>query len=163
MQLFEALKTRRSIRAYENVPVPKEKLAQVLEAARIAPSAANKQMWKFVVVEDQDIKEKLVPLCRNQPFVGQAGVVIACCCPDKNWKWADVDVSIAVDHMTLAAHALGLGTCWIGAFDPTGVADLLAVPEEAKIVVLLTLGMPAKETAVRPRKDLEEIVSYNKY
>src|SRR6056297_3764682 len=128
MELLKALQTRRSIRAYTDEVVEKEILEGVLEAARIAPSAANKQRWKYVIIENDKVKD-FVPLCRNQKFVGEASHLIVCCATDKESKWADVDVAIAMDHMTLRAHDLGLGTCWIGAFYPEKVSKAIDLPE----------------------------------
>lgn len=162
MELLKALQTRRSIRAYTDEVVEKEILEGVLEAARIAPSAANKQRWKFVIIENDKV-EDFVPLCRNQKFVGEASHLIVCCATDKESKWADVDVAIAMDHMTLRAHDLGLGTCWIGAFYPEKVSKAIDLPEEAKVVAILTLGYPAEEGKMRDRKEMDEITSYNTY
>lgn len=162
MELLEALKTRRSIRAYTDEVVRKEMLEGVLEAARIAPSAANKQRWKFVIIEKDRVKD-FVPLCKNQKFVGEASHLIVCCATDKESKWADVDVAIAMDHMTLRAHGLGLGTCWIGAFNPEKVSQAINLAEEAKVVAILTLGYPAQEGTMRDRKAMDEIISHNTY
>lgn len=162
MELLKALKTRRSIRAYTDKVVEKEVLEEVLEVARIAPSAANKQRWKFVIIEKDRVKE-FVPLCKDQKFVGEASNLIICCATDKESKWADVDVAIAMDHMTLRAHDLGLGTCWIGAFYPEEVSKAIELPQEAKVVAILTLGYPAKDGVMRDRKAMDEIISYNTY
>lgn len=162
MELLKALKTRRSIRAYTDKVVEKEVLEEVLEVARIAPSAANKQRWKFVIIEKDRVKE-FVPLCKDQKFVGEASNLIICCATDKESKWADVDVAIAMDHMTLRAHDLGLGTCWIGAFYPEEVSNAIELPQEAKVVAILTLGYPAKDGVMRDRKAMDEIISYNTY
>jgi nitroreductase len=163
MDVFSAIKGRRSIRKFKDVPVPAEQLEQVLEAGRLAPSAGNRQPWRFVVVTDPEVRQKLAPIARNQEFVGQAGAVIVACAPDPSLKWHMVDVAIAVDHMTLAAHELGLGTCWIGAFEPEQVQQLLGIPEHVKVVVLLPLGVPDMEGAMRPRKPAAEVFSYNSW
>lgn len=163
VDVLTAIRTRRSIRKFKPLPVPEDKLAAVLEAARLAPSAGNRQPVKFVVVTDPDLRAKLVPMARNQAFVGEAGAVIVACASDAAMKWHMVDVAIAVDHLTLAAHELGLGTCWIGAFEPEPIKGLLGIPEEAKIVVLLPLGVPDMEGVAKPRKTKEEVVSFNKW
>lgn len=163
MEVFEAIKTRRSIRKYKEVPVPKEKLLKVLEAARIAPSAGNRQEWKFVVVTDKETKSKLVEACRGQAFVGQAGAVIVACATDPSRKWHMVDAAIAVDHMTLVAHEEGLGTCWIGAYEEDKVKEILGIPENIRVVVLLPVGVPDMEGVPRPRKTLEEIVAWERW
>jgi nitroreductase len=163
MDVQTCIKTRRSIRKYKEVPVPEEKLAMVLEAGRIAPSAGNRQPWKFVIVTDPEIRRKLVPVARNQEFIGQAGAVIVACAPDPSMKWHMVDVAIALDHMSLAAHELGLGTCWVGAFDAEKVAQVVGIPEDVKVVLLMPLGVPDVEGSPRPRKSTEEVFVFNRW
>jgi len=163
VETFEAIKTRRSIRKFKEVPVPPEQLAKVLEAGRIAPSASNRQEWKFIVVTSQDIKDKLVLACRGQAFVGQAGAVIIACAMDPTRKWHMVDTAIAVDHMTLTAHELGLGTCWIGAYEEDKVKDICGIPEGVRVVVLLPVGVPDMEGVPKTRKPLADIVSWEQW
>jgi len=163
VDVFEAIKNRRSIRGYKDEPVPEEALSQVLEAARLAPSAANRQEYKFIVVKDEATRKALVPACNNQKFVGEATVVIVGCATNPERKYARVDVAIAMDHMTLAAHALGLGTCWIGAFSEEEVKKLLGIPEEVSVVCLLPLGIPAKPGIPRSRKTKEELFPVDKW
>ena len=163
MDVLTAIRTRRSIRQFKDDPVPEEKLQAVLEAGRSAPSAGNRQNWKFVVVKDKAIREKLVDAANGQTFVGRAPVVIACCAPDPSQKWHMVDVAIAIDHMTLAAHSLGLGTCWVGAFNEAKVKDTLGIPDGVKIVQILPLGVPAASGTPKPRKSLEQIVVYDSW
>ena len=169
MQLMEAIKRRRSVRSYQDRAVEEEKLLRVLEAGRLAPSARNMQDLKFVVVRDQDLRRKLAEAARNQEFVGQAPVLIAACgtsdyvmtCGQLTYP---IDVSIAVDHMTLAAVEEGLGTCWIGAFYEDTVKEILQIPQSIRVVALLPLGYPAAEQAKpTPRKSLKEIVAYDKW
>lgn len=169
MDVLEAIRTRRSIRSYLEKAVEQEKLDHVLEAARLAPSGANRQAWKFVIVKDKDLRKKLAGITRGQSFVAGAPVVIAAVATDPSVTTGSgepahrIDIAIAVDHMTLAAHALGLGTCWIGAFDQRGAERLLGVPDSAEVVVLLALGYAAEEGKFRGRKSIEEIVSHDKY
>lgn len=163
MDVLTAIRERRSIRKFKEEPVPQHLLMQVLEAGRIAPSAGNRQPWKFLVVTDAATRQKLVPICRNQEFVGQAGAVIVACAPDPSLKWHLVDVAIAVDHMTLAAHQLGLGTCWIGAFEPEPVKALLGIPEEVKVVCLLPVGIPAMAGTEKPRKSMAEVTVFERW
>jgi nitroreductase len=169
MQLMEAIKRRRSVRSYQDRAVEEEKLLRVLEAGRLAPSARNMQDWKFVVVRDQDLRRKLAEAARNQEFVGQAPVVIAACgtsdyvmtCGQLTYP---IDVSIAIDHMTLSAVEEGLGTCWIGAFYEDTVKEILQIPQSIRVVALLPLGYPAAEQAKpTPRKSLKEIVAYDRW
>lgn len=163
MDVFEAIANRRSVRSYENKPVPAESLEKVLEAARIAPSASNRQEYKFIVVTDEATRKALVPACNNQGFVGDAGAVVAACATNPERRFHAVDVAIAVDHMTLAAHALGLGTCWIGAFSEDMVKEALGIPESAKVVCLLPIGIPAKAGVMRTRKSKGELFSPDRW
>jgi nitroreductase len=165
MDIFEAIRTRYSCRKYLPKPVEDEKLRQVLEAARLAPSASNRQEWRLVVVTDPAKRQQLMAAASAQKFVGEASVVIACCaetdghvmrCGEKCYP---IDVAIAIDHMTLAAAALGLGTCWIGAFDAQAVRKVLGIPDAVPVVDLLTLGYPADAPpAQKNRLPLERIV-----
>ncbi len=163
MDVFEAIKSRRSIRAYKDEPVPEEALSQVLEAARVAPTASNRQEYKFIVVKDEATRKALVPACNNQGFVGEAGVVIVGCTTNPSRKYAKVDVAIALDHMTLTAHALGLGTCWIGAFSEEEVKKVLGIPEDVSVICLLPLGIPSKPGVPRSRKTKEELFPLDKW
>jgi len=163
MDVMTAIKTRRSIRKFKPVPVPEAQLRQVLEAGRIAPSAGNRQPWKFIVVRDAATRKALVPACRNQAFVGEAGAIIVACAPDESLRWHMVDIGISVDHMTLAAHELGLGSCWIGAFDPDEVKAILGIPAEVKVVCVLPVGVPDMEGVPKPRKDFDEVFAMERW
>ena len=162
MSVFDTIKDRRSIRVYKGERIPKDKLEKLLEAARLAPSAANRQNWKFIVVENEQIKNQLVTACNNQAFVGTASHVIAGI-GDSSQKWHQVDLAIALEHVVLEAVELELGTCWIGAFNEDEVKKIFKIPQDKKVVALLTVGVPAESPAARPRKAMEEIVAYNEY
>jgi nitroreductase len=158
VDVFEAVKTRRSIRKYRPESIPKEKLELILEATRLAPSAANRQPWRFIIVQDQDRKKALAEAANEQTFLSDASaIVVAVGDPDVSVRWHEKDTMIALDHMVLAATALGYGTCWIGAFDEDAVKRLLKIPAKMKIVALLPIGIPAEKPAQRPRKELSEI------
>jgi len=169
MNVMEAIKTRRSIRSYNSQPVEADKLAKVLEAARLAPSASNRQDWKFIVVQDLQMRTKLATACRNQKFISQAPVVIAACSTNPTRTMssgqpaAAVDLAIAVDHMTLAAAELGLGTCWIGAFDAPAVGKLLGVPDDYAVVHVMLLGYPAESPSATPRKPVSQVICQEKW
>jgi nitroreductase len=169
MEIMEAIRSRRSIRNYQDRTVEQEKLIRVLEAGRRAPSARNLQDWKFIVVKDKEKRQKLSEAARGQAFVAQAPVVIAACGTQIEYIMTcgqycyPIDVAIAIDHMSLMATAEGLGTCWIGAFYEDKVKDILGIPEKIRMVVMLTLGYPAESPVARPRKKLEEIVSYDRW
>jgi nitroreductase len=167
MELFEAIAERRSIRSYEDRDVEEEKLTQVLEAARLAPSASNRQEWKFVVVRDAALREQLAEAARGQRFVGEAPVVIAACAVEHDHVMSCghpshlVDVAIALEHIALAARALGLGTCWIGAFDQRKVRDVLGIPDSVEVIELMPLGYPTGWPAARDRKPMDEVACYD--
>ncbi len=169
MELKEIIERRESVRSYEDRPVSKEKLERVLEAARLAPSASNRQPCKFIVVREKQRRQELSEAANGQAFVGQAAVVVvavatrpehimSCGVPSH-----PVDLAIALDHMTLAAVDEGLGTCWIGAFSQDKVKQLLDIPEKYRVVALLPLGFPAQKRKMKMRKSLKEIVCYETF
>lgn len=164
MELWEAIRKRRSIRKFKDQPVEEEKLHRVLEAGRLAPSAGNRQEWKYIVVRDPEMRRKLAEAAHGQQFVAEAGVCLVCCAVGTDHVMScgqpsyPIDVAISVDHMTLAAVEEGLGTCWIGAFEEPEVKKLLGIPEEVRVVALLPLGYPDMEPKPRRRKSLDEIV-----
>ena len=166
MELYEALKARGSVRAYRPDPVEEEKLQRVLEAARIAPSAANRQPWHFYVVREPETRAELMQAYAQKWFVEAPVIICACTRPEEAWQrrddknYADVDLSIAMDHLILAATAEGLGTCWIGAFKPEKLREVLAIPPQLEPVALTPLGYPASEPKPTTRKSLDQIVEY---
>lgn len=164
MDVLDAIKSRRSIRAYEARDVEEEKLKNVLEAGRLSPSASNRQERRFVILKDAATRKALSEAAKNQTFVAQAPVVIAACSVETDYimmcgQYAySIDTAIAVDHMTLAAVEQGLGTCWIGAFDEKKVRKILKIPDNIRVVALLPLGYPAAIPHPTPRKSIDEIV-----
>ena len=169
MNILEVIEKRRSVRKYKKDPVPEEALLRVLEAARLAPSGKNFQPWKFIIVKDKSLKEKLAHASAGQFFMAEAPIIIVGCgFPDncyarmgrymKSWS---VDVTIAFDHLMLQAQEEGLGTCWIGSFEEEEVKEILNVPEGVKVLALTPLGYPGEIPAFRGRKSLDEIVSYD--
>jgi nitroreductase len=168
MNVFEAIKTRRSVRKYKPQPIPEDHLKQILTAAQLAPSAGNKQPWRFVVVKDPETKKKLSVIARNQTWISDAGVVVAALAMDKKSpevyeRWAERDVMTAVEHMVLSAWELGYGACWIGAFEEDQVKELLKVPKEMTVIVLLPIGVPDQKPEPRGRKNLEELFNLDQY
>jgi nitroreductase len=169
MDVFEAIRQRRSIRHYLNQAVEEEKINRILEAARLAPSARNRQEWRFVVVQNDETRKRLSVAARGQQFVAQAPVVIVCCSLESEYMMTcgqyayTIDLSIAIDHMTLAATELGLGTCWIGAFYEDQVKVILSIPDRIRVVELLTLGYSEYQPQPTHRKRLSEIVCYEKW
>ncbi len=169
MDVMKAIETRRSIRSYKDKEIEEDKLKRVLEAGRLAPSANNRQEWKFVVVRDKDTRQKLAVAARNQHFVGEAPCVIAACATETEHVMRcgqlsyPIDVAIAIDHMTLKAVEEGLGTCWIGAFDEGEVKKILGIPERIRVVELLPIGYPEYVPSQTPRKMPEEVVVFEKW
>jgi nitroreductase len=167
MNVMEAIITRKSVRAYLPTPVKDEKLNAILEAARLAPSAANRQEWRFVIVRERETRKKLAAAAGGQEFVGDAPVIIVACaetdghvmrCGQLSYP---IDVAIALDHMSLAAVELGLGTCWIGLFDEKKVKEILHIPDAIRVVELIPLGYPSDPSAIaKDRLPLNRIVKY---
>ncbi len=181
MEVMEAIMKRRSIRAYQPKPVSQEILNKIMEAGRLAPSWANTQTWRFVVVRNERTKNELADAAspsgsRNNVVMKQAPVVIAACAElnkagfregkavtDKEGSWYMFDVALALQNMVLEAEELGLGTLYIGAFDAPKAAAVLGVPEGYACVALLPLGYAAEQPEARPRKQLYEIVFREKF
>jgi nitroreductase len=187
MELIEAIKGRRSIRRYTPRAVDDKTLEIILEAARQAPSWHNTQCWRFIVVRDSQTRNKLadtaIEMAQGKPNRAAEAMritpiaIVACAemrksgyyikepkgpVTDKG-DWYMYDVALAMQNLTLAAHALGLGTVNIGAFDAIKVAEILGVPEGYAIVSMTPLGYPDEEPNPRPRKELAEIVFYDKF
>ncbi len=169
MDVFEAVTQRKSIRKYKDKEIEKEKLIKVLESARIAPSASNRQEWKFIVVKDENTRSRLVSAAHYQKFVGQAPVTIVACSTESERIMPcgqhayTVDLSIAVSFMMLEATELGLGTCWLGAFDEEAVKEILGIPSDIRVPAMFTLGYADENPVARPRKALNDIVCHEKY
>lgn len=167
MDVLDAIRTRKSVRKYLDKTVEEDKLLAVLEAGRLAPSASNRQEWRFIIVKDLKTKKKLAEAANSQSFVAEASVVIVACAKTDEHVMRcgqacyPIDVAIALDHITLAAVELGLGTCWIGAFDEKEVKQILEVPAEIRVVALMPLGYPADSSvANKKRLPSNEIVKY---
>ncbi len=171
MKILEVIRNRRSVRKYKDKPIPEEALLRVLEAARLAPSGSNFQPWKFIIVKDKSLKEKLAQASAGQFFMAEAPIIIVGCgFPDncyarmgrymKSWS---VDVTIALEHLILQAQEEGLGTCWIGSFEEEEVKAILNIPENVKVLALTPLGYPDEIPRFLRRKSLDEIISYDRF
>ena len=164
MEFSELIRKRYSVRAYKGDPVEEEKLNQVLEAARLAPTAANRQPFQLIVIPTAGRESELGRIYGRSWFVQAPLVICACGIPAQGWRrmdgkpYVDVDVTIAMDHLILAATDLGLGTCWIAAFDPDAAREVLDLPEGVEPVVFTPLGYPADEPRSKVRKDVTELV-----
>mgnify|MGYP000409393576 FL=1 len=165
MSIIDGILTRRSIRRYETKDIPEEVLTRILEAGRQAPSAANRQPIRFVIVEDRDLLKVLCDTLITR-FVKYASVAIVGCADVKSLltgKWAVVDAAIAMENMVIAAWTLGVGSCWIGACNEEKVKELLKIPDKWKVVALVTLGYPAEQPKPRKKKSFEEMFGFNSF
>lgn len=165
MDVCDAIATRKSVRAYLDKPIEEEKLNAVLEAARLAPSASNRQEWRFVIVREKEARSQIAMAAGQQMFIAQAPVIIVACAETDGHIMTcgepcyPIDVAIALDHLTLRAVELGLGTCWIGKFNADEVKKILGIPDEIKVVQLMPLGYPVEPDAVqKKRRAFAEIV-----
>ncbi len=170
MDLYRIISERRSVRKYDlNKTIPEEVLNRVLDAARLAPSAVNFQPWHFIVVKDPAVKEKIKDAYPRDWFWTAPIIVVGCVDTKTSWKrkdgadFADIDLTIAMDHLILAATVEGLGTCWVGAFDVLKVKEIFKLPEYIKPVLMTPLGYPADKASAKNRKKLEEIVHIDKF
>ena len=168
MAVLDAISRRYSCRAYQDKSIEQDKLDCILEAARLAPSARNTQDWRFVVVTDKAIKSRVAATTNRPEVFEKAGVIIAACSnSDEIMRCGQaigpIDVSIALEHISLQAADLGLGTCWIGSFDSGKVRQILEIPENVAIIELMTIGYPADSKPEPKREQIEKIVCYNKW
>ena len=172
MDVFEAIKKRKSVRSFEDKPVSKETLTKLLDAARVAPSAKNAQPWHFIVITDKKKREELSKGMFAK-WLHNAPVVIAACGDEKaSSKWFLVDTALALENMVLAATGEGLGTCVVGSFDESDVKKILGIPESLRVVALLAVGYANEKQSVTgklfsfakgKRKTLPEVVSVENY
>jgi nitroreductase len=163
MTVVEAIRTRYSCRAYQDRPIERGKLEQLLEAARLAPSAKNLQDWRFVVVTDKEAKRKLAEAANNQMFLENAGaIIVACSISDHVMRCGQaigpIDVAIALEHVCLQAVELGLATCWIGSFYPDKVRPIVGIPDHVAIIELMAVGYPADKAKGPKREPMDRIV-----
>ena len=170
MDLYKIISERRSVRKYDlSRAVPEEVLKRVLDAARLAPSAVNFQPWHFIVVKDAAVKEKIKEAYPRDWFWTAPILVVGCVDTKASWKrkdgadFAEIDLTIAMDHLILAATGEGLGTCWVGAFDVLKISEIFKLPENVKPVLMTPLGYPADKAPVKNRKRLEDIIHIDKF
>lgn len=176
MEILEAIKTRRSVRSYAKTPIPPISISRMMKALRFAPSACNNQPWHFIWVQNEEMKRRLAATAGHKQWLAEPPyIVVACGYPARAYpsmgghgNSVDIDVAIAMDHLTLAAVGEGLGTCWIGAFNDAAVKQLLAIPPEVKVVAMSPVGFPSSPDLIRPiteneRKPTKEIISVDVY
>ncbi len=168
MDVFEAIKNRRSVRVFSKQPVSDEEVEKLIDAARWAPSAGNLQPWLFIIVREPEIKHGLCRAAGNQTFIEEAPVVVVVCAdPQRSAKgyrsrgidlYCLQDTAAATQNMLLTAQAMGLATCWVGAFREEEARKLLKIPEGVRPVAIVPVGHAAEKPRIRPRRQLNEIV-----
>jgi len=169
MEFFELINKRYSVRAYQSKPVEEEKLQKILEAAKLAPTAANRQPFKVIVIHTDGKDAELKRIYRRDWFSHAPLVICVCAVQSEGWtrmdgkNYSEVDATIVMDHLILAAADLGLGTCWIAAFDPDAAREALNLPDDVEPVAFTPLGYPADNWKPKTRKPLTEIVGYEKW
>ena len=159
-ELLDVIWKRRSVRQYKPEPIPEADLHLILEAARHAPTGANSQKWRMVVVTDPEVKQRTAEACSRQMFMADAGAIL---CLVTLPGEGSVNGAIVLDHAILAATSLGYGTCWIGAFDAAAVKAVLGIPEDHGLVCLTPVGVPGEFPNPRPRKPAAEMFMDNRF
>ncbi len=169
LSVFETISNRGTIRRYLDESISQENLIKIIESARFSQSAANRQPWQFIIVTDVSMKKNLSKASRNQESVSTAAAVIVCLAnPTEAAKVGPfegflIDGSIAIENMVLTSWELGIGSCWIGAYDEKTVKELLGIPENLRVISLLTLGYPNEKPKAKNRKILTDILHYERY
>ncbi|MBX5329142.1 MAG: nitroreductase family protein [Candidatus Bathyarchaeota archaeon] len=173
MDVFEAIKGRRSIRAFESRDVPNELVEKLIDAARWAPSAGNVQPWEFVVVRKPEIKKLLAEAALNQSFIEEAPVVIVVCANENRSMqgygirgkilYCIQDTAAAIQNIHLTAYSLGLGTCWVGAFKEEKAKEILKAPQGVRPVAIIPVGYSAETPSPRNRRPINQIVHYETF
>ena len=167
MEFLELVKKRYSVRVYKSMPIEYDKLQKVLEAARLAPTADNRQPFQLIIIQTQGREEELLRIYNKPWFVEAPILICACGIPSESWvrqdgkNYCDVDVTIAMDHLILAATELGLGTCWVGAFNPKDAYKVLKLPDGLEPIAFTPLGYPNDQPEDIIRKPMEELVRYD--
>ena len=173
MDVLEAIKGRRSIRAFKNEDISSETVEKLIDAARWAPSAGNIQPWEFIIVRNPEIKRNLAKAALNQSFIEEAPVVIVVCADEVRSSqgygvrgktlYCIQDTAAATQNIHLAAYSLGLGTCWVGAFNEEEARKILEIPQGVRPVAIIPVGYPAEKPPARNRRPLNQIIHYEKF
>lgn len=179
--MIAAIRHRKSVRKFQETPVEEEKLMEILEAARLAPSGNNKQPWYFIVVRDENVKQNLAIATNNQMWIASAPIVIVAvadiCARSENYTGMYVDeetsgfdlkrvlrdTTIAITHILLEVDNQGLGACWCGAFTQETIRPVLNIPDDKFVLAVIPVGYPAEEPKAKPRKTLAEIIRYESW
>lgn len=166
MNFQELMRHRYSVRAYKSDPIEPAKLNQILTAVQFAPTAANRQPFKLIIVKTEGIQASIRAIYDRDWFVSAPIIICACGIPEQGWvradgkSYLDVDIAIVMDHLSLAAADLGLGTCWVAAFDVIAARDFLKLPTRIEPIILMSLGYPADLPGQKERKPIEELIYY---
>jgi nitroreductase len=169
MDFLELARKRYSVRSYKPAHVEREKLDRILEAARLAPTAVNIQPFQLIVIQTANREAELLSIYNKKWFIQAPIVICACGLPGRSWvrkdgkNYNDVDVAIVMDHLILAATAEGLGTCWIGAFNPVAAKEVLGLPVGVEPIVFTPLGYANDRPTAKKRKALGELVRYESW
>jgi nitroreductase len=169
MEFEQLIRARYSVRAYRDDPIPEHVLAKVLEAGRLAPTAANRQAFAILVIHTADRQEELKRIYGRDWFVQAPLVLGVCNLTDRCWvrgdgkSYGEVDAAIVMDHLILAAADQGLGTCWIGAFDAQAAREILELPDTAEPVAFTPLGYPADRPGAKKRRAREDLVRFDSW
>jgi len=173
LDVFEAIRNRRSVRAFTSETVSEEEVKRLVDAGRWAPSAGNIQPWEFIIVRDAKIKRRLVIAALDQTFIEEAPVVIVVCADERQSSmgygsrgltlYCLQDTAAAIQNMLLAAYTLGLGTCWIGAFHEEEARKVLKVPFDVRPIAIIPVGYPAEKPSAPPKRSIREITHYETF
>jgi nitroreductase len=170
VKIIEEIVNRRSVREYSPKIIEPEKMARILEAARLAPTARNQQDWKLILVENTDIKNKLVDSATpHQQFLKGAHIIIAACALNPAYIMRCghpaylIDLGIVLEHVALQAVREGLGTCWIGSFDEEKAKIVLGIPQDVRIVELMSMGYPEQIPPGKARKQINDLFKWDSW
>ncbi len=169
MEFFDVMRSRISIRKYKDTPVEQEKIDQLMDLMRIAPSAGNRQEWKFVAVTEEEQLKKLRVACESRGPAMTAPLIFCICSTeclsmnDSGYNRGTIDASIATTYLHLATYGMGLGSCWVGSFDSDMAAEIVGCPEGTRVVTVVTVGYPDEAPNPRPRKAMEDVAVYNHF
>jgi nitroreductase len=173
MDVFKAIKNRRSIRTFKDTGIPNKTVDELIEAAQWAPSAGNIQPWEFIIIRKQETKHKLAEAALNQTFIEEAPVVIVACANENRSAqrygqrgatlYCLQDTAAAIQNINLAAHALRLGTCWIGAFNEDEARQILNIPEGIRPIAIVPVGVPNESPQPRKKRPTDEIVHKERF
>jgi len=170
MEFTNLIAARYSVRAYKPEPVEDDKLRAVLDAARLAPTACNRQPIRFVVIHTAGRQQELKRVYGAEWFTAAPIVICVCALPSEAWvrkldskNHCEIDAAIAMDHLILAATDAGLGTCWICAFDPIAAREVLGLPDGVEPIAFTPLGYAADSPSEKKRKPMEELVIYERW